>query len=81
MTLPAKPAATANSETVARETSIPLSTLFTYSAAPGDSIVGFDVEETSDNGGYLTDNGVARSSGVLYGGTTFRSARSGNGRS
>src|SRR6202046_4522258 len=71
MTLPAKPIASANSETVAAGTSIPLSTLFSYSAASGDSIVGFDVEETSSGSGYLTLNGVKKSAGILYGNSEF----------
>ena len=71
MTLPAKPIASANSETVAAGTSIPLSTLFSYSAASGDSIVGFDVEETSSGSGYLTLNGVKQSAGILYGNSEF----------
>src|SRR3984885_8124603 len=71
MTLPAKPIASANSETVAAGTSIPLSTLFSYSAASADSIVGFDVEETSSGSGYLTLNGVKQSAGVLYGSSEF----------
>jgi hypothetical protein len=66
-TLPAKPTAVAHNQTTTPGTSIPLSSLFTYSAAAGDSIVGFDVEETSNNGGYLTDNGTKQSAGVLYG--------------
>src|SRR5580658_10550069 len=67
VTEPAKPTATAHNDTVAPGTSIPLTTLFSYSAAAGDTIVGFDVEETSNNGGYLTDNGVKQSPEVLYG--------------
>jgi hypothetical protein len=60
MTLPPNPTATAHSETVALGRSIPLSTLFTYSAAAGDMNVGFDIEETSNNGGHLTLNGGLR---------------------
>src|ERR1035437_8625256 len=63
----ARPTAVAYNQTMAPGTVIPLSTLFTYSAASGDSIVGFDVEETTNNGGYLTLNGVRQSSGFLYG--------------
>ena len=50
-------------------TSIPLSTLFTSSANSGDSIVGFDVEDETSGGGYLTNNGTIESSGFLYGNT------------
>jgi hypothetical protein len=67
MALPAKPTATGHSQTVAPGTSIPLSTLFIYSAASGDSIVGFDVEETSNTGGYQTDSAVMQSAGVFDG--------------
>src|SRR5713226_7622793 len=69
--LPAKPTAAAHNQTMAPGTVISLSTLFTYSAASGDSIVGFDVEELTNNGGYLTDNGVKQSAFVLYGNSTF----------
>uniref|UniRef100_UPI003FD8B138 Hint domain-containing protein n=4 Tax=Rhodoblastus sp. TaxID=1962975 RepID=UPI003FD8B138 len=49
-------------------TSISLSTLFTYSAASGDTVVGFDFDETTNNGGYITDNNGNRlSSGFVYG--------------
>jgi hypothetical protein len=67
MALPAKPTATGHNETAAPGTSVPLSTLFSYFAASGDSIVGFDVEEASNNDGYLTDNGVEQPAGVLNG--------------
>ncbi len=63
MSLPAKPTVIAHNQAAAPATSIPLSTLFTYSAASGDAIVGFDVEGTGNNGGYLTDNGVEQSAG------------------
>ncbi len=66
MTLPAKPTATANNQTVTAGASIPLTTLFSYSAASGDSITGFDVEANTSNGGYLTLNGVRQQSGVLF---------------
>src|ERR1700735_290772 len=71
MTLPAKPIATANSRTVSAGPPIRLSTLSSYSAASGDSIVGFDVEETSSGSGYLTLNGVKQSAGILYGNSEF----------
>src|SRR5690242_5727484 len=72
MALPPRPTASVNNETVAPGTSLPLSQLFNFSAASGDSIVGFDVEELSNNGGFLTDNnGTRLSSGVLFGNTTF----------
>ncbi len=67
MALPAKPTATAYNQTAAPGTAVPLSTLFSYSAASGDSIVRFDVEEASNNGGYLMDNGVEQPAGVLNG--------------
>jgi len=54
---------------IAPGTSIALSTLFTYSFAAGDTIVGFDFKETTNNGGYITDpNGNKLTPGDLYGG-------------
>jgi hypothetical protein len=59
----------AHDQTTALGTTIPLTTLFTYSANSGDSIVGFDVEDETSGGGYLTNNGTIEQSGVLYGNT------------
>ncbi len=56
----------AHNQTATQGTVIALSTLFTYSWS-NDTVVGFDVEEFSSNGGYLTDNSIPQSSGVLYG--------------
>jgi hypothetical protein len=66
------PTATAHNQTVTPGTSIPLSTLFTYSSPVlSDSIVGFDVEETSNSGGYLTNNGVSQPAGDLLDGGNY----------
>ena len=69
MSTPAPPTATPHNQTgVAPGTSIALSTLFTYSFAAGDTVLGFDFKETTSNGGYITDNnGNHLTPGVLYG--------------
>jgi len=66
------PTASGYSETVAPGTSIPLSQLFSYSPGAGSWVVGFDFEQTTSDGGYITDpNGNRLQPYTIYGNTTY----------
>jgi len=66
------PTASGINKTVPSGTSIPLSQLITYSPGAGSTVVGFDFNQVTSNGGYITDNfGNILSSNNIYGNTTY----------
>jgi hypothetical protein len=72
--MPSSPTVLAAPEFVGPGATIQLANMFSYTPAIGSSVVGFDVEQTTSNGGYLIFNGTTEATGTLFGGQTTATA-------